>query len=234
MTITHKYRSIFFAFAFVCCWYYNNVYHYHIIYAPSTLIAKSQKYIHHEHELLQTNQDNQTERGGNENENDLTTIQHRYYIYNTSGLLIPPAKNVVVGSHEIWAIYETLQRHPLRTLNPDEATFFIPPIFVNTINANYKAKNRGRRDFMSALDLVTSSNIYQTTMGSRHIFISIDGTHFSYKGVGVDYNRPLCLTLQVLCKIISQTSLKTNGFQLMPLAPSKDGKNAAVVQVETF
>ena len=129
-------------------------------------------------------QDNQTDGGGGGAVDDLTKIQHRYYIYNTSGLLIPAAKDFLLGSHEIWAIYETLQNHPLRTLNPDEATFFIPPIFVNAINPHYRAKSRARRDFMSALDLVTSSNIYQTTMGSRHIFVSIDGLHFSYKGVG--------------------------------------------------
>ena len=65
------------------------------------------------------------------------------------------------GSAEVWDMYKLFQNHPLRTMDLDEAMFFIPPVFVNTINPVLREKNADRRNFISILDEVTGSDIYQ-------------------------------------------------------------------------
>ncbi|EJK75773.1 hypothetical protein THAOC_02501 [Thalassiosira oceanica] len=114
--------------------------------------------------------------------NELNSTRLRYYIYTKR---IRVAHNTKVqGNAEVWSIYRALQRHPLRTVNPSEAHFFIPPIFTNTISPALKQNHPDRIVFQAVLDIVTSSSIYQTAVGSRHIFLVFDGLDFSYKGVG--------------------------------------------------
>ncbi|KAL9182120.1 hypothetical protein ACHAXT_012772 [Thalassiosira profunda] len=117
----------------------------------------------------------------------LAEIQHRYYLYNTTEmqkLLRPPSEREMSDYYgAVWSMYEALASHPLRTTNPNEATFFIPPLFPNMVDPHERAGGRGRKRFLKLLDLTTSSPIYQATLGSRHIFgPAIDGVHFSWKG----------------------------------------------------
>ena len=171
MTITHKYHSIFFAFAYVCFWYYNNVY------APSPI------YNHHELQQLTL-------------ENKLLQIPHKYYIYNLTNDMLPtPLGDAKDRNKRLWlgavlSMYDALLSHPLRTLNPKEATFFIPPVFPNQVNPFLPAKSHERQKFMKALDAVLQSKIYQSTRGSRHIFIAMDGWFFNWNVTfgGLDYS----------------------------------------------
>ena len=103
------------------------------------------------------------------------SISHRYYIYNLpEDLILMPHRTPDV----IWSIYKALQVHPLRTFDPNKATFFIPPIFAAYANDRYQ-----RNKFFRAMELVTSSGIYQSTLGSRHILIDNGGWSFNWQTV---------------------------------------------------
>lgn len=191
MPITHsisqqrKILRISIALAYVCFWYYNNVY------APS-LLADS------------TYNKNQVLRGDNNHhellqlslEDKLLQIPHKYYIYNLTNNLMPtPLGDAKDRKKRYWfggvlTIYDALLSHPLRTLNPEEATFFIPPVFPNQVNPFLPAKSHERQKFMKALDVVLQSKIYQSTRGSRHIFIAMGGWFFNWNVTygGLDYS----------------------------------------------
>ena len=129
-------------------------------------------------------------------EDKLLQIPHKYYIYNfTNDLLPTPLGDAKDRNKRYWlgvvlSIYDALLSHPLRTLNPEEATFFIPPVFPNQVNPFLQAKSQERQKFMKALDVVLQSEIYQSTRGSRHIFLVLDGWHLNWNVPygGLDYS----------------------------------------------
>ena len=121
----------------------------------------------------------------------LSRIRYRYYIYNSTDLhqLLNPPKAMVGYHGAVWSIYEALANHPLRTLDPNEAALFIPPLFVNSVvDAGVGKNNIHRKDLMTAFDIVTASQIYQKTLGKRHVLMAIDGWYFSWisPGNGID------------------------------------------------
>jgi len=175
-------RIFFFAFATVCFWYYNNVYEYEFV--PSKLILANSTYNKNQvlrgdnnhHELLQLSL-----------EDKLLRIPHKYYIYNLTNDLLPtPLGDASDRKKRYWlggvlSIYNALLSHPtLRTFDPEEATFFIPPVFPNQVNPFDRIKSHERQKFMKALDVVLQSEIYQSTRGSRHIFLAMGGWFFNW------------------------------------------------------
>mmetsp|Transcript_35013 Transcript_35013/g.59443 ORF Transcript_35013/g.59443 Transcript_35013/m.59443 type:complete len:485 (-) Transcript_35013:121-1575(-) len=121
----------------------------------------------------------------------LMNVRHRYYIYNSTELheRLPRAPNGTVEmatfAGAVWSIFEALKRHPLRTMDPNEATFFVPPVFVNQIGSfKHALSKEERRNLMDSMDLVTSSPIYQSTLGKRHIFIAMDGMYWCWRAFG--------------------------------------------------
>ena len=106
----------------------------------------------------------------------LRSISHKYYIYDLpEHLILSPHNN---DDDFVWSLYKALQVHPLRTFDPNEATFFIPPLFVKFCQKKWQ-----REKFFDAMELVTSSGIYQSTLGSRHIFVDDGGWAFNWQTV---------------------------------------------------
>jgi hypothetical protein len=127
-------------------------------------------------------------RAYHRNEADLLSINHRYYIDDDRDMIrFVRSFEEKLGDEQFnkqhhgmdaaaWSMWKALESHPLRTFNPDEATFFIPPIFVNLFNTT----KAGRADFAAALDALTSSEIWNATSGSRHILLALDSQFWSY------------------------------------------------------
>ena len=109
----------------------------------------------------------------------LRNISHKYYIYDLpEHLILSPNNNHDNHVDFVWSLYKSLQGHSLRTFDPNEATFFIPPLFVMYCQQKWQ-----REKFFDALELVTSSGIYQSTLGSRHIFVDNGGWAFNWQTV---------------------------------------------------
>ena len=108
-------------------------------------------------------------------EEELLRVPHRYYIYNLSEDFL--IKSNYPGCETVWSMYKALQTHPLRTLNPNEATFFLIPVFSCCVGQ----KGYLRTKFFQAMEVVTASGIYQSTLGSRHILIENGGWPYNWQ-----------------------------------------------------
>ncbi|KAL9190494.1 hypothetical protein ACHAXT_000200 [Thalassiosira profunda] len=149
------------------------------------LTAESSGALH----LLQFDQPDASSSYSDERVQALSNVRHRYYIYNSTELHAlqprPPSgtKEMSTFVGAVWSIYQALATHPLRTLDPSEATFFIPPVFVNQIGSfKHKLSKGERANFVQSMNLITSSPIYQSTLGARHIFIAMDGMYYNWAG----------------------------------------------------
>ncbi len=91
----------------------------------------------------------------------LGSISHKYYIYNLpEHLILSPHNN---DEDFVWSLYKELQVHPLRTFDPNKATFFIPPVFVSFCKQRWQRKIlwcHGISDFFGDLSVHTWIQAY--------------------------------------------------------------------------
>ena len=125
----------------------------------------------------------------------LSKLQLRFYMYNLPRLKLEGCKdkNVSFSDPENLdflgtdaqverLILCTLQRHPLRTLEPSEADLFVIPISPASLRLKYiNSTEDQERFYTQAFGALTRHEIFRSTYGSRHIIVSLWYAHFEHR-----------------------------------------------------
>jgi len=124
----------------------------------------------------------------------LSRIQTRYFIYDDPEL-------VLNDLHQLDAVYrdpegydflgldamaditmiEALKQHPLRTMDPDKAEFFIIPLSLAAVKATLMDAELEKQVYDRALEALQRHRHFRETGGHRHIMVSVWYGHFEHR-----------------------------------------------------
>jgi hypothetical protein len=130
--------------------------------------------------------------------NTLSTLALRYYVYSDERILQrevrddlkyergdtlnhPKMPFIREAQAEV-LILDTLEKHPLRTLNPEEADLFIIPTSTSAILMK-RTPTDAVRIYAEAFQALLETSTFQATGGNQHVLVSTALWGFSHRSV---------------------------------------------------
>jgi hypothetical protein len=130
--------------------------------------------------------------------NALSTLSVRYYVYSDERIvqrevrddlkyergntLNHPKMPFIREAQAEVLILDTLENHPLRTLNPDEAELFIIPTSTSAILMK-RTPSEAMRIYAEAFQALLETSTFQATGGNQHVLVSTALWGFSHRSV---------------------------------------------------
>jgi hypothetical protein len=130
--------------------------------------------------------------------NTLSTLSVRYYVYSDERIvqrevrddlkyergdtLNHPKMPFIREAQAEVLIIDTLEKHPLRTLNPDEADLFIIPTSTSAILMK-RTPTDAVKIYAEAFQALRETSTFQSTGGNQHVLVSTALWGFSHRSV---------------------------------------------------